>query len=37
MAYDFENMFDNYFNAYKNTSDYKDSSMLEIALRKRRI
>lgn len=34
MAYDFANMFNNYFNAYKNTSDYKDSSMLEIALRK---
>lgn len=30
----FEDMFGNYFDAYKNTSKYKDSSMLEIALRK---
>ena len=37
MAYNFENMFDNYFNAYKNTSDYKDTGMLEIAFRKKRI
>lgn len=34
MAYNFEDMFDNYLNAYKNTSDYKDTSMLEIAFRK---
>lgn len=30
----FEDIFGNYFDAYKNTSEYKDSSMLEITLRK---
>lgn len=30
----FEDIFGNYFDAYKNTSQYKDSSMMEIALRK---
>lgn len=28
-------MFENYANAYKNTSKYKDGGMLEISLRKR--
>lgn len=31
----FENFFKDYFNAYKNTSEYKDNSMLEITLRKK--
>lgn len=31
----FEDIFGDYFNAYKNTSKYKDESMLEITLRKR--
>lgn len=31
----FENIFGDYFDAYKNTSKYKDESMLEIALRKK--
>ena len=31
----FENIFGNYFDAYKNTSKYKDQSMLEITLRKK--
>lgn len=30
----FEEMFGDYLNAYKNTSQYKDDSMLDIALRK---
>lgn len=30
----FEDIFGNYFDAYKSTSQYKDSSMMEIALRK---
>ena len=30
----FESMFDDYFTAYKNTSEYKDRNMLEIILRK---
>lgn len=30
----FENIFGNYFDAYKNTSEYKDRNILEIALRK---
>ena len=30
----FENIFGDYFDAYKNTSKYKDESMLEITLRK---
>lgn len=30
----FEDIFGNYFDAYKNTSQYKDSSMMEIVLRK---
>ena len=30
----FEDIFGNYFNAYKNTSKYKDDSMLDIGLRK---
>lgn len=30
----FEEMFGNYFDAYKNTSRYKDDNMLDIALRK---
>ena len=30
----FEEMFGNYLNAYKNTSQYRDDSMLDIALRK---
>ncbi len=34
MSNSFENIFGNYFDAYKNTSKYKDDSMLEIALRK---
>lgn len=29
------NMFEDYFNAYKNTSKYKDDSMLEISIRKK--
>lgn len=29
-----EDLFKNYFGAYKNTSKYKDSAMLEIALKK---
>lgn len=29
-----EDIFGNYFDAYKNTSQYKDSSMMEIVLRK---
>lgn len=29
-----EDLFKNYFDAYKNTSKYKDSVMLEIALKK---
>lgn len=31
----FEDLFGDYFNAYKNTSEYKDKSMLEITLRKK--
>lgn len=31
----FEDMFGDYLNAYKNTSKYKDESMLEITLRKK--
>lgn len=31
----FENIFGDYFSAYKNTSQYKDNSMLEITLRKK--
>ena len=31
----FEDIFGDYFNAYKNTSKYKDESMLEITLRKK--
>lgn len=31
----FENIFGDYFDAYKNTSKYKDESMLEITLRKK--
>lgn len=31
----FEEMFGNYFEAYKNTSKYKDESMLEIMMRKK--
>lgn len=31
----FEDMFGDYFNAYRNTSEYKDKSMLEITLRKK--
>lgn len=31
------NMFEDYFNAYKNTSSYKDNSMLEVSIRKKRI
>ena len=34
MSNNFENIFGNYFDAYKNTSNYKDRGMLEIALRK---
>lgn len=34
MASNSENIFESYFDAYKNTSRYKDKSMLEIALRK---
>ena len=34
MSNNFENIFGTYFDAYKNTSNYKDSGMLEIALRK---
>ena len=30
----FEDIFGSYLDAYKNTSEYKDKSMLEIALRK---
>ena len=30
----FEEMFGDYLNAYKNTSQYRDNSMLGIALRK---
>ena len=30
----FEDIFGSYFDVYKNTSEYKDKSMLEIALRK---
>lgn len=30
----FEEMFGDYLNAYKNTSQYRDDSMLDIALRK---
>lgn len=30
----FEDIFGNYFNAYKNTSQYKDMSMMEIVGRK---
>ena len=30
----FEDMFGGYFDAYKNTSKYKDDSMLDIGLRK---
>ena len=30
----FEDIFGNYFDAYKNTSKYKDDSMLDIGLRK---
>ena len=30
----FEDIFGNYFDAYKNTSQYKDSSMMEIVARK---
>lgn len=30
----FEKMFGDYLNAYKNTSQYRDDSMLDIALRK---
>lgn len=32
----FENIFGDYFDAYKNTSKYKDESMLEITLRKKK-
>lgn len=32
---DFKDIFKNYFSAYKNTSRYKDDSMLEIMLRKK--
>ncbi len=31
----FEDIFGDYFNAYQNTSKYKDESMLEISLRKK--
>lgn len=31
----FEDIFGDYFSAYKNTSKYKDDSMLEITLRKK--
>ena len=31
----FEDMFGDYFNVYRNTSKYKDESMLEITLRKK--
>lgn len=31
----FEDMFGDYLNAYRNTSKYKDESMLEITLRKK--
>lgn len=31
----FENIFGDYFDAYRNTSKYKDNSMLEITLRKK--
>lgn len=31
----FGDIFSDYFNAYKNTSKYKDESMLEITLRKK--
>ena len=31
----FGDVFGNYFDAYKNTSRYKDESMLEIAMRKK--
>lgn len=31
----FEDLFGNYFEAYKNTSKYKDESMLEIMMRKK--
>ena len=31
----FEDMFGDYFNVYRNTSEYKDKSMLEITLRKK--
>lgn len=31
----FENIFSDYFDTYKNTSKYKDESMLEITLRKK--
>lgn len=31
----FEDMFGDYLNAYRNTSKYKDDSMLEITLRKK--
>lgn len=34
MSNDFSKIFGDYFDVYKNTSKYKDSSMLEIALRK---
>ena len=32
---DSRNIFEDYFSAYKNTSKYKDESMLEITLRKK--
>ena len=31
----FEDIFGDYFNAYRNTSEYKDQSILEISLRKK--
>lgn len=31
---DYNNIFENFFSAYKNTSRYKDDSMMEIMLRK---
>lgn len=35
MANNFENIFGDYFNAYQNTSKYKDSCMMEIMLKKK--
>lgn len=34
MSNTFEDIFGNYLDAYKNTSRYKDDTLLEIALRK---